>query len=780
MKKNYPSAISFLIIIAAIYYSFIVLIPSKISDKTAPLTQFSTERALVHLKEITKKPHYVGTDEHEVVKNYLVSELQKLNIYVEVQEKIGVDKNRRKATRVQNILARIKGSENYNKALVLMTHYDSAVHSSFGASDAGSGIVTILEGIRAFLATNKQPKNDIIILFTDAEEIGLLGAKAFVNEHSWAKEVGLVLNFEARGSGGPSYMLLETNGGNRNLIQAFNNAKSNFPVANSMMYSIYKMLPNDTDLTVFREDANLNGINFAFIDDHFDYHTAQDTYENLDRNTLEHQGDYIMTMLNYFADVNLENLNEKSDNIYFSFPKMGLINYPFSWVLPMLIIGVVLFFIIIGIGISRNSGRKLTTKGMFAGFVPFLGSLIVSSLLAFFGWKMLKLIHPQYNEILHGFTYNGHLYIVAFSALTLGICFWFYKRYFKKHSAANILIAPLFIWILINLVILLKLKGAGFFILPLYLGLISLTILLFSKENNRIKTLFLTVLTVPTILVFAPFIKMFPVGLGLKMLSVSAIFIVLLFGLFIPVFYQYKNSKKLTRLFFVIGISFILLASFKANYTKDKKQPTSLNYVLDVTENQAYWTSYESKVNDYTKPFLGDEPTIGDFNKKGAASKYNTKFKLHKKTTYPSEFMQLQALIDKISDTIVQNERRIHLQIIPQRKTNRMDLIAKDTINFYSFKVNGQEFSKKNNSVYTFNTGKRKNVLVYYFAKENEILDLEFSIPANENLEMILYDISYDLFTNKLLYVTPRKDDKLMPTPFVINDATIIKKEIKL
>jgi hypothetical protein len=28
------------------------------------------------------------------------------------------------------------------------------------------------------------------------------------------KEVGLVLNFEARGTSGPSYMLMETNGGN--------------------------------------------------------------------------------------------------------------------------------------------------------------------------------------------------------------------------------------------------------------------------------------------------------------------------------------------------------------------------------------------------------------------------------------------------------------------------------------------------------------------------------------------------------------------------------------
>jgi hypothetical protein len=45
------------------------------------------------------------------------------------------------------------------------------------------------------------------------------------------------------------------------------------------------MLPNDTDLTVFREQ-NIQGYNFAFIDDHYNYHTAQDDINHLDKNTL--------------------------------------------------------------------------------------------------------------------------------------------------------------------------------------------------------------------------------------------------------------------------------------------------------------------------------------------------------------------------------------------------------------------------------------------------------------------------------------------------------------
>lgn len=135
-----------------------------------------------------------------------------------------------------------------------MAHYDSAPHSfSHGASDDASGVATIIESVRAFLHNKSAHKNDIIILFSDAEEVGLNGAALFVTQHQWAKNIGLVLNFEARGSSGPSYMLMETNQGNAKMADAFKAANATYPVSNSLMYSVYKMLPNDTDLTVFRE-----------------------------------------------------------------------------------------------------------------------------------------------------------------------------------------------------------------------------------------------------------------------------------------------------------------------------------------------------------------------------------------------------------------------------------------------------------------------------------------------------------------------------------------------
>ena len=116
-----------------------------------------------------------------------------MGLETEIQNQV-VLSSRRVGTNAANIIGTIKGSGS-GKSLLLLTHYDSSAHSSFGASDAGSGIATILEGVRAFLSKNIIPLNDIHVVFTDAEEIGLLGAEAFVKNHKLIDNVGLVLNF---------------------------------------------------------------------------------------------------------------------------------------------------------------------------------------------------------------------------------------------------------------------------------------------------------------------------------------------------------------------------------------------------------------------------------------------------------------------------------------------------------------------------------------------------------------------------------------------------------
>lgn len=769
ISKKYHQVISFLIIIAAVYYSFSTLLPSeKIQEHTA-VTEFSTSNALAHLKKITKAPHFTGTQEHTLVRNYLVSEFEKLGLEVEIQEQIALNRKWRAATNTKNIVAKIKGTET-GKALLLLSHYDSSPHSSLGASDAGSGVVVILEGIRAFLAANERPKNDIIICISDAEELGLLGANAFVNHHRWAKDVGLVLNFEARGSGGPSYLLLETNGGNKNLIEAFSQAKTAYPVGNSLMYSIYKMLPNDTDLTIFREDGDIDGFNFAFIGDHFDYHTVQDSFERMDISTLKHQASYLTGTLAYFSNTDLTNLKAQDDYVYFNFPYVGLVFYPFSWVLPMFIVCTLLFFVLLFVGMVR---KKVTIQGILKGFIPFLLSLIFSVLLTIFGWKLLLIVHPQYQDILHGFTYNGYYYIAAFIAITLAICFWFYKGFFKKRTAQDLLVAPLFFWLLINGGIAFYLQGSGFFIIPVIALLIMFAVLLFSDRKSKTLLLF-TLLSVPTIIIFAPLLKMFPVGLGLKMVAISTVFTILLVGFLVPVFQQYKNQKNLSKLFLVVGVLALISASFYSSYSKDRRQPNSILYVLDANKNEAYWASYNLKVDDFTKQFLGENPVKGSYDSNTTASKYKTKIELHKKTAIRAIE---KPLISIASDTIIGENRSICLSIVSVRNANKIELLTKKPIRFKSFKVNNEALKKasSNEFVLSVNEG---SIMSYFITQKDEIIDIEFTVAKNQQFDIDILEAKFDLITNTLFNVTPRSEI-MMSMPFVLNDATIIKTNLK-
>jgi hypothetical protein len=235
------------------------------------------------------------------------------------------------------------------------------------------------------------------------------------------------------------------------------------------------MLPNDTDSTVLREEGDIDGLFFAFIDDHFDYHTANDNFERLDRNTLQHQGSYLLPLVKYFSDADLSQLKSDEDYVYVNFPFLKMISYPFSWVLPMAIIAMLLFILLLFYGFKRG---KLSRKYIAKGFIAFILSLVVSGLVGYFGWEIILLLYPRYEEIQHGFTYNGHTYIAFFVVLTLAITFGVYQKFSKRIHPSNLLIAPLFFWLLINMGVAIYLEGAAFFIIPFYFALLSLWILI--------------------------------------------------------------------------------------------------------------------------------------------------------------------------------------------------------------------------------------------------------------------------------------------------------------
>lgn len=764
MKKNYSSIITVVIILGIFGFLFASLMPSWSADEDNKITEFSTSRALEHINAIAKQPHYVGTKNHEVVANYIIKELQKLGLETTVQEGFTLS-DWGNLVKSKNIMCRIEGTKN-TKALLLLSHYDSAPHSfSHGASDDASGVATILEGVRAFLNARTKHQNDIIILFTDAEELGLNGAALFVTQHQWAKEVGLVLNFEARGSSGPSYMLMETNKGNAGLVKEFAKADATYPVSNSLMYSIYKMLPNDTDLTVFREQGDIQGFNFAFIDDHFNYHTQQDDVAHLDKNTLKHQGSYLMPLLNYFSNADLNTTASTEDDVYFTIP-FTFISYPFDWVVPMTMIAAGLLIILVFLGKAK---RMLKLNDIMKGFFPFLGSLIFTGLITYYGWKGLLLLNPQYNDLLNGFTYNGHDYIAAFVLISLSICFFFYQIASKPKVTMNHYVVPLLFWIVLNGFLANSLRGAGFLIIPVYFGLIAFAVFVFIQRSNWIVNL---ICGIPALLIITPFIEMFPVGLGLKVLFGSAILTVLAFALLLPVFGAFAKKGSWSLLFFLLSIIFLAKAQYHSGYESGQAKSNSLVYFYNANNQKSYWLTYDTNLDSWTKGYLGEKPKGAKiFNDLTLFSKYNSGF------TYAAEAPDkgiAKPTITFLKDSVVGSKRYLKIQITPNRKVNRYDIFAAEIMRFFNFKANGVSTLGQEGTELERN-GKK---LLSYYVVDNEPLVLQFIINKSTILDMDVMESSFDLMVNPLFSMTPR-ESWMMPTPFVLNDAVIITQKIR-
>ena len=213
---------------------------------------------------------------------------------------------------IQNILVKID-SPTSDKGIMFMAHYDSEINTP-GAADAMVGVCAILEAMRKYV-NNDNLESDLYFLLTDGEEVALLGANAFIEINPELKDkIDLVINFEARGNRG-GLLLFETSPDAYSLMRAVRKAGSK-PIGMSWLVAIYKMMPNDTDLTLFLNDG-YNGINFAVTGGVEHYHMPTDSYENLDRNSAWQYLHTALSLADYAANNPTTTFNQPSREVVF-------------------------------------------------------------------------------------------------------------------------------------------------------------------------------------------------------------------------------------------------------------------------------------------------------------------------------------------------------------------------------------------------------------------------------------------------------------------------------
>jgi len=227
-------------------------------------------------------PHPVGSAAHEELRGAIVGALRAPGSEPELQETVVAEAGC--ACLVRNVLLRVPGSL-HSDALLVCAHYDS-VAAGPGAGDDGAGAASVLEIARA-LRSGEPLERDVILMLDDAEELGLLGARAFCEQHAWAKDVKYVVNLEARGTSGPCF-LFETSTENAALITLAADVLQQ-PSAWSASYEVYQRMPNDTDLSVFKRQG-WQGYNLAFIRGLRHYHTPRDDAQHLSADSVQQMG----------------------------------------------------------------------------------------------------------------------------------------------------------------------------------------------------------------------------------------------------------------------------------------------------------------------------------------------------------------------------------------------------------------------------------------------------------------------------------------------------------
>ena len=292
----------------------------------APAVAFSAARAMTDIEQIARAPHPVGSPEHARVRAYLSARLTQLGL--EVSEQAGplspasVKRLARAGgdpaaanNQAVNLIGVLPGKDRSQPAVMLMAHYDTVVGSP-GAADDSAGVAAILEAVRAIRARGPVER-DLVVLLTDAEELGLDGARVFFGGHPLRDRIGAVVNLEARGGGGRAAMF-ETGRESGPTVQLFRRAAARADggtTATSIAAFMYERMPNGTDFTV-PKDRGIGGLNLAFIGRPDQYHSANATPANLDRGAVQHLGSQALEAA--YALARAPSLPAKGENLVYS------------------------------------------------------------------------------------------------------------------------------------------------------------------------------------------------------------------------------------------------------------------------------------------------------------------------------------------------------------------------------------------------------------------------------------------------------------------------------
>ncbi|MBE8523841.1 M20/M25/M40 family metallo-hydrolase [Amycolatopsis sp. H6(2020)] len=545
----------------------------------APAGEFSATRARAELTQLAQRPHPAGSPANEQVRDRLVARLTELGLRPAVQRASAGDSTRVHGW-VQNVYATLPGTAKAGRVL-LVAHYDS-VEIGPGATDDGVGVVTLLEIARA-LTSRPAPRADVTFLFTDSEESGLLGARAFT-EAGLAGDPArdVVLNLDARGTTGRTIMF-ETGAHSAALMPA---VRAGTPLATSLSREVYRLLPNDTDFTVFRGAAH-TGLNFAMIDGSAPYHSELDDLSHVDPASLQDMGNAVLAATTTLAAADFPGLADAGESDYFTV--FGLVvSYPAGAVLPLA--ALALLGAAAAGWFARRRGRlRLAATARCAAsalLVPAGGAAI-----GWLAWQALLSADPGDGRFLGGDPYAVVLTRVGLMLLVLVLAtlwlVWFARR---RGRPAEIAAGGLLIMAVLSVVAAVLVPGAAYlFTWPAVAGAAGLAVTAWLPPDSPWRTAVAWLAGVPAVLLLAPLVWLLFGTVGLALAAVPLLLLGLAAVTVFPAWRTPPPVRPVLAAAAVVALAATGLVVSDAG-SGDPAQ-VSLVYALDADRNQALWAT---------------------------------------------------------------------------------------------------------------------------------------------------------------------------------------------